>query len=137
MGKRRSRWEVAERLELRLVVRSDWVMVGREAAAQYAEEIGCGTDVLWRVRLAVSEALTNVVQHAHRAEGLATQHVCLLVADACPAGVTMTVQDHGRWRIADADSVGMGLKLIARVSDELSVLVGPGRGSRVQMTFSC
>jgi anti-sigma regulatory factor (Ser/Thr protein kinase) len=126
-----------ERLALRLPVRAGSVGVGRRAAAQFAEEIGCDPSTLWRVRLSVSEALSNVVLHAHGADAADEQHL-VLVAEAGDTSCWITITDEGDGLRARADSPGMGLglALIANSCDELSLDAGRDGGTVVRMTFS-
>lgn len=128
--------EAEEHLHLRLPVSSESVTVGRRAAAQFAEETGCSAETLWRVRLAVSEALSNVVLHAHVPED-AAQAELTLSAEARPGQVVITVADDGTGLRARADSPGMGLglALIAKSCDELELDTGAEGGTVVRMTF--
>ncbi|MGF2043763.1 ATP-binding protein, partial [Staphylococcus aureus] len=78
-----------DRLSLRLPVRAESVGIGRRAAAQFAEEVGCDAPTLWRVRLSVSEALSNVVLHAHEPGEDETPHLVLL-AESAPGALVIT-----------------------------------------------
>lgn len=125
-----------EHLELRLPVRPDSVAIGRRAAAQFAEETGCADETLWRVRLAVSEALSNVVLHAHVSETDSAAEVTL-TAEARGDQVTITVTDGGTGMVSRSDSpgIGLGLSLIAKSSDDLEIGSGADGGTVVRMTF--
>ena len=129
--------DAEERLELRLPVSSESVPIGRRAAAQFAEELDSDQTLLWRVRLAVSEAITNVVLHAHAAEECSSAHLTL-TASATAERLVVVVSDSGTGMRAREDSpgLGLGLGLISRASDELDVSVGPdGCGTAVRMVF--
>lgn len=76
-----------DRLALRLPVQDDSVRIGRRAAAQFAEEAGCDATTLWRVRLAASEALSNVVLHAHAPEA-GDRHYLVLLAESSGASTS-------------------------------------------------
>lgn len=126
-------------LRLRLPVRPETVRTGRRAAAQFAEEVGCGGETLWKVRVAVSEALTNVLLHAHpepSADGEPLHHL-VLAAEADAASCTISVCDEGIGLQARADSpgLGLGLGLIARSCEELAFDPGPDGGTTVRMRF--
>lgn len=125
-----------DRLALRLPVRDESVRIGRRAAAQFAEEAGCDAVTLWRVRLSVSEALSNVVLHAHAPDDAGHHHLVLL-AESDARAVRMTISDEGAGMRARADSPGMGLglALIATACDELAVDAGTDGGTVVSMTF--
>lgn len=109
--------------------------IGRRAATQFAEEVGCDGPTLWRVRLSVSEAISNVVLHAYGPSD-AQPHVALL-AEADDTGVHISVVDEGSGLRARDDSPGMGLglSLIANACDELALDGGRGGGTVVRMTF--
>ena len=96
-----------------------------------------GVDVA-AVELAVSEAVSNVVLHAYRDREEATEDgrihlrvtadgdgVWVLVADD---GVGMSPRD-------DSPGLGLGLRVIATASDELSIVQGEP-GTRVHMRFA-
>jgi serine/threonine-protein kinase RsbW len=126
-------------ISLRLPVRSETVRVGRRAAAQFAEEVGCGDETLWKVRVAVSEAITNVVLHAHPqppAEGEPVPHL-VLAAEAGVGSCTISISDDGIGLQARSDSpgLGLGLGLIARSCEELSFDAGSDGGTTVRMRF--
>ncbi len=127
-----------ERLELRLPVRASSIGIGRRAAAQFAEETGGEAQLLWRVRLAVSEALSNVVLHAHRPPDQPDDHHLELTACADAEVIEMVVVDHGSGMRVRDDSPGMGvgLTLIERTCDALEVRDGSDGGLVVRMRFS-
>ena len=123
-------------LALRLPVRAESVGVGRRAAAQFAEQAGCDDDTVCRVRLSVSEALTNVVLHAHPA-GEETHHHVVLQAERRERAIAITVSDEGAGLRARADSpgLGLGLGIISSSTDEFAVDAAPGGGTLLRMTF--
>ncbi len=125
-----------DQLALRLPVRPESVGIGRRAAAQFAEETGFDATTLWRVRLSVSEALSNVVLHAHPSDE-AKQHHLVLLAESDDRAVAITISDDGSGLRARTDSPGMGLGLsiIAGSCDELSLDAGADGGTLVRMTF--
>jgi serine/threonine-protein kinase RsbW len=125
-----------DRLALRLPVRAESVGIGRRAAAQFAEETGFAPATLWRVRLSVSEALSNVVLHAYP-DGISDGAHLVLAAEADEAAVHFTISDDGSGLRARSDSPGMGLglALIANSCDELSLDTGDDGGTIVRMAF--
>ena len=123
-------------LVLRLQVTAESVGVARRAAAQLAAQAGCRTPLLWRVRLAVSESVTNVLVHAHRDNGH-LPHEVTVRARVDEHRVEVEVADDGSGMLARTDSPGMGLGLgaIAQSCYELSLEDGPAGGLTVRMTF--
>jgi serine/threonine-protein kinase RsbW len=105
----------------------------RRAMVQGARAAGAPTRTCQHVALAVSEAATNAVLHAFgEAPGLI--RVALWRS---PDGLEIVVADNGRGLALRNDSpgLGMGLGLIAKVSDRIEIDSAPGGGTRVHMWF--
>ena len=86
------------------------------------------------MRLAVSEAVTNVVLHSYRH----TRRGEFTVAVEWENGfLRVTVRDHGCGMQPRMDSpgAGLGLPLIATLSDSFSVKAPPDGGTELCMTF--
>jgi serine/threonine-protein kinase RsbW len=106
----------------------------RRAARALAEQCGAPDRVVSDVTLAVSEACTNVVVHAYRDE----PGVLALSAEARDGEMRFVVDDEGAGLTPRADSpgLGLGLPLIAKLTNRFEVLPGPeGRGTRLTMAF--
>jgi serine/threonine-protein kinase RsbW len=98
---------------------------------------GLGVDVA-AVELAVSEAVSNVVLHAYRDREEVTEDGRIhLRVTANADGVWVLVADDGVGMSARDDSpgLGLGLRVIASASDELSITQGEP-GTRVHMRFA-
>jgi anti-sigma regulatory factor (Ser/Thr protein kinase) len=99
----------------------------------FARAAGIAAGELDDLRLAVSEALTNVVVHAYRGEpgeiiltaAVAGHELWVLIADD---GVGM------RPRV-DGTGLGLGLGLIAQASDELTIAKRTSGGIELRMRF--
>lgn len=90
-----------------------------------------------RVRLAVSEAVTNVVLHAYR--GRARAGPVHLLVELSPTLVRVSVGDEGGGMTPRPDSpgAGLGLPVIASLVDDLGVSGRDGAsGTEVRMTFA-
>jgi anti-sigma regulatory factor (Ser/Thr protein kinase) len=107
----------------------------RGEMAAIARECGLSAERVNDVKLAVSEAVTNVVQHAYR--------------DREPGDVTATARhEGGTLRIVIADSGGgmvprtdspghgLGLPLIAQLTDAFEV-ISNATGTEIHLTFPC
>jgi anti-sigma regulatory factor (Ser/Thr protein kinase) len=108
----------------------------RRAARALAGWCGARDDVAADVALAVSEACTNVVLHAYRAGE--KPGTVALNAEAADGEVHVSVVDQGGGLIPRSDSpgLGLGLPLIARLTERFDVGPGPlGRGTQVFMAF--
>jgi serine/threonine-protein kinase RsbW len=106
----------------------------RRAARRLAERCGASDQLLADVTLAVSEACTNVVIHAYRDE----PGTLALSGEARDGQVRFVVEDEGDGLSPRADSpgLGLGLPLIARLTQQFEVLPGrAGRGTRIRMAF--
>jgi anti-sigma regulatory factor (Ser/Thr protein kinase) len=89
------------------------------------------------IALALSEACSNVVMHAYRDGGGWGRFRVL--AERVDDAVTVTVADDGCGMTPRSDSPGLGLgvPLIAALTDALDVRCGPdGRGTQVWMRFN-
>lgn len=128
-----------EDLRLPLPVSAKSIGIARRVAVRYAEQAGCDPATCWRVRLAVSEAVSNVVLHAHRTPGPEDEPAPLLVlvGDSDEQSCTFTVDDDGVGLQARSESpgLGLGLALIANACDALDLHPGRDGGTRVRMTF--
>jgi serine/threonine-protein kinase RsbW len=112
---------------------ADAIPSARRAVEEALSSAGVPDGVRARVTLAVSEAVTNVVQHAYRdgPPGL------VRVTVALDETVVVTVADDGGGLAPRADSpgLGLGLGLMARSSDGINLSDGHGDGTTVEMRF--
>jgi anti-sigma regulatory factor (Ser/Thr protein kinase) len=107
----------------------------RSRVAELAERAGAPTDTLDSVRLAVSEAVANAIVHGYR-NGLRGD--VTVVAEADERHLKVMVRDEGCGMRPRADSAGagLGLPLIAKVAESVSLSPGrEGRGTELCMTF--
>jgi serine/threonine-protein kinase RsbW len=122
-------------LEHRWPARPENVAAARRAAIQAARRAGARDGVLDAVRIAVSEAVSNVIVHGYRdaREGSFT-----LAVAANNGELRVTVRDGGCGLRPHAGSpgAGLGLPLIARLAESVSVTTPPEGGTEVAMTFS-
>lgn len=108
----------------------------RQAATGVAEACGYAMESVEDIRLAVTEACTNVVVHAYETEGGGT-----IQFEAQPArdGVTFAVRDEGRGvpeKLSDRAGLGLGLLLIEALAPKSELRANPGgRGSEIVMAF--
>jgi serine/threonine-protein kinase RsbW len=110
------------------------VSAARVIAEELMREGGLGAEVIADLSIAISEACTNVVRHAHGEEYRVEVSVD---ADAC----TIVVADHGSGFDVPADPQmpsphaegGRGLVLMRALVDDLDVSSAPGGGTVVTM----
>ena len=105
----------------------------RHAVADYAREAGIQGERLDDVRLAVSEAVTNVVRHAYRGERGQVHLTVRLVEDE----LWVLVADDGcGLGIPSADpGLGWGLAFITDACDEFTLAERAGGGAEARMVF--
>jgi len=106
----------------------------RAAVAALAQAAGATADALDDVRLGVSEAVTNVVMHAYTRSQPGPVHISARVERR---RLVVEVSDEGGGLRARPDSpgLGVGLPLIAAVTETLQLSNADGEPSRVAMTF--
>ena len=108
----------------------------RRAAGQFATGLGAGDSVVDGVRLAVSEAVTNVILHAYpdREEPGPVE----LTAALDGAELLVTVRDEGMGMSPRIDSpgLGLGLPLVGRIATRVDITAPVGGGTLVSMFFS-
>jgi serine/threonine-protein kinase RsbW/stage II sporulation protein AB (anti-sigma F factor) len=107
----------------------------RGEMAAIARHCGLSPERVNDVKLAVSEAVTNVVQHAYRDRepgdvwAIASVHderLRIVIADG---GVGMTPR-------TDSPGLGLGLPLISQLADSIHVR-STDDGTEIHMTFPC
>jgi len=106
----------------------------RAKLARIAKQCGLSDDRVGDVKLAVSEAATNVVLHAHRNdEGTVTA-----VALAEDGELHIVIRGTGTAMTPRSDSPGLalGLPVIAAVADSTEI-ISTDDGTEVHMTFPC
>ncbi len=118
-------------LALKLPARPENVAVIRHAFGGLADVLGIDEQALADIKLAITEACTNVVIHAYDDEG--PLEVEALIEDRV---LTIVIRDRGRGMVPRPDSpgLGLGLPLIATLADSLE-LDGAADVTEVRMTF--
>jgi serine/threonine-protein kinase RsbW len=123
-------------VRLTLPARPENVAVIRHVLGAFAEALELPPDVVEDMRLAVTEACTNVVRHAYHDADPGPIDVIVR-----PDGdrLELIVVDRGRGMgpSPDTDGPGLGLPLIAALADSVKIEPGSPRGSRLAMTFPC
>ena len=108
----------------------------RQAVTAVAELVGMSSEGQDDLRIAVTEAATNVVVHAY------PDRAGTMCIELWPSGNALVVHvtDHGTGLVASMEHVspglGLGLHLIAALTDDMFI-VSPadGSGTHVGMTF--
>ncbi len=110
------------------------VPTARRALAAFADAAGATADELDAIRLATSEALTNVVVHAY-GDGSGCLHVSAALAED---ELWVLVGDDGGGLHAGTSrgGLGMGLALIAELTDSFAIVNRSTGGTDVRMRFT-
>jgi anti-sigma regulatory factor (Ser/Thr protein kinase) len=122
---------------LELPARPEGVGVVRQALVGVADGLALDGAVLADAKMAVTEACTNAVVHAYDDE-IGRLGVEMFADDSA---LTVVVRDQGsgiqpRANRTGSTALGLGLPLIAALSDAFEVRGGPGIGTEVRMTFA-
>ena len=113
----------------------DSIAVIRQTVSGICEALGADARVIGDVKLAATEACTNVVLHAFAGtEGGSIE------IDASSEGdeLLLLVRDHGAGMTPApmAEGLGLGLPLIAALTTSLTIVEPDGGGTEVSMTFA-
>jgi anti-sigma regulatory factor (Ser/Thr protein kinase) len=111
-------------------------VTARTAVGDFAMNAGTGPSTVADVRLAVSEAATNVVVHAYRDAG--SPGLIRVEATVKAGELRVRVADEGSGFQPNQRSpgLGLGLGIIARLTDSLELLQREGGGIQVVMRFA-
>jgi serine/threonine-protein kinase RsbW len=124
----------ASDLEITLPARAENVAVVRHAVGGLGDVLELDEQTLSDIKLAVTEALTNVVVHAYP-DGEGPMGLRASIFD--DRRLVIVVIDRGRGIVPRPDSpgLGLGLPLIATLAESLELGTGRGEQTEVRMTF--
>ena len=116
--------------QVELPATAENVGFARHVLGALGSNAGVGEDSLDSIRLAVSEALSNVVAHAYSDEPDGQMAVNVWVEDP---GVIVSVSDEGRGIDAADDSpgLGLGLPLITELAEAVELETSHDSGGTV------
>ena len=106
----------------------------RAAVGAAAAEAGIGDGLVHNLKVAVSEAATNVVIHAYVDRDPGPFEVRMHIDGE---QIDVVVRDRGRGMVPRPDSpgLGLGLPLIANLADTLEVAIPGDGGTELRMRF--
>lgn len=126
--------EAVEPISLRIPSRPEYALLARLVVAQVGQMVGFGQDEVYDLKLAVTEAVTNVIRHA-KVESFEIEYT------ARPQSVEVTVKDTGGgFTVEDLTEVpdsqgGFGLAVIESLVDELVVDSMADGGTQLRMVY--
>jgi anti-sigma regulatory factor (Ser/Thr protein kinase) len=110
------------------------VAEARRRLSSFAADAGSDEEQIEAVRLASSEALTNAVLHAYRGEEGRIHVTAAVVEDEL--WVLIADDGCGLEPAPDRPGLGLGLGLIAQLSDHLAIAPRANGGTEVRMRFN-
>lgn len=123
-------------VELRLPCKAEWVALARLSVAAVASRLHFSIDEIEDIKLAVAEACTNAIQHAHDSAFIEIK------CEALTDGLRINVRDYGRGtrpetirsrNIEDERVGGLGVFLIRSLMDDVTYDVHPENGTQLVM----
>jgi anti-sigma regulatory factor (Ser/Thr protein kinase) len=126
--------DYAPDFELTLPARAENVAVVRHAFGGLGDALDVPDHVLSDIKLAVTEACTNVVVHAYDPDD---EGPLAVAASVRGDRLVVVVRDRGRGILPRPDSpgLGLGLPLIATLAESLKLATGGDDETEVWMTF--
>lgn len=123
-------------VRLTLPARPENVAVVRHVLGAFAEALDLPAELVADMRLAATEACTNVVRHAYH-DGRSGPIDVVIRPDG--DRLDLIVADHGEGMGPSPDLAGpgLGLPLIAALADAVEIDHVRPRGNRLAMTFLC
>lgn len=123
----------ASALRLRMVALPENVMLVRQALDGAARELGADTAIVEDLKLAVTEACSNVVKYAYRDSSGALE----VTLDPVETGFSVVVRDDGTWlerAAGDGEAGGLGIPLMEAVTRRFEISSGES-GTTVRLDF--
>jgi serine/threonine-protein kinase RsbW len=127
----------AQAADVTLVVPAvpDSIAVIRQTVSGICEAVGADARTVGDIKLAATEACTNVVLHAYAGRTDGTIEIDARVGHD---ELRLLVRDHGNGMTPAplAEGLGLGLPLIAALTSTLTIVKAAGGGTEVSMTFA-
>ena len=121
-------------IELSLPARPENIAVVRHVLGAVGACLRLDAELVEDMRLAVTEACTNVVRHAYE-DGRGPIEL-FITSDEDDVRVVVADRGRGIGPSPDTRGPGLGLPLIAAIADSLQIDQVAGAGSRITMAFA-
>ena len=122
-------------IELALPARAANIAVVRHAFGALGEAFAVDEEILSNIRLAVTEACTNVVVHAYPDDHEGPLEVTATMLDEDRLEVVVRDEGPGIGPRADSPGLGLGLPLIVSLAESVQLGRGADDRTEVRMTF--
>jgi serine/threonine-protein kinase RsbW len=128
--------EEVDIVDLRIPCKAEWVALARLSVAAVASRLNFSIDEIEDIKLAVAEACTNAIQHAHGSPFIEIK------CEAVTGSLRLSVRDYGRGThpehihsrdVTDERVGGLGVFLIRSLMDEVEYDVQPDQGTLLVM----
>lgn len=127
--------------QLKFIVpgKPEYVGTVRIAIAQVAGHAGFDIEAIDDIKVAISEACTNIVRHSHQEEDF----VYDVILDLEETKLTITVEDSGAGFVmedyiepspGETNGNGLGIFIIKALMDEVDICSQLGQGTHISMT---
>jgi len=129
---------MADQIKLSVPGKPDYVGTVRIAAAHIASKAGFDIEAIEDIKVAISEACTNIVLHSHETEDFAYD----IEIELDVSGLAVTVKDNGvGFGMEDyiepvpgeTNGSGLGIFIIRALMDEVEINTEPGHGTSIRM----
>ena len=130
---------MADVLKINVPGKAEYVGTVRLATAHVASHTGFDLDTVEDIKVAISEACTNILCHAHED----TNFVYDVVLEVENNVLTITVKDDGAGFgleeymepvLGELQVGGLGIFIIRALMDEVDIQSEPGTGTNIRMT---
>ena len=130
---------MADQLMMSVPGKPEYVGTVRIAVAHVASNAGFDIEAIDDIKIAVSEACTNIINHAHKCPEFSYD----VILEVGEEGLTITVKDFGigfnvenstKPVSGEPQESGLGLFIIKALMDEVSINSAPGHGADIKMT---
>lgn len=136
--------KVADRIAVSLPADVKYISVARLVTAGVAARADLSIEAIEDLKIAISEACTNVTEHAFGDDAEAGAHHIKLAFYVSDKELTVEVEDEGCGfdpkhlpPVAEkpfAEGAGLGLYLIGELMDDVKIESAPGSGTKIVMT---
>ncbi|MGB3632674.1 MAG: ATP-binding protein [Rubrobacteraceae bacterium] len=123
---------ISEPISLKIPSRAEYVLLARLVVSQVGELAGFGQQDIYDLKLAITEAATNVIRHAE-VDSFEIEYRAL------PGSIEIIVNDTGEGFEAEdftgdpGSQGGFGLTVIRSLVDEVALETTAGGGTRLRM----
>ena len=127
-----------DQLTMNIPGKPEYVGTVRIAVAHVASHAGFDIEEIDDIKIAVSEACTNIISHSHEDQEFNYD----VILDVKEEGLAITVKDFGMGFnvenyvepiLGESQGSGLGLFIIRALMDEVDIYSEPGQGANIYM----